>query len=125
MIEFSVYGNPVPQGSMRVINGHIIHNKGSELAAWRSAIALSAKKAGAKPERNPVAINLVFVQLRPKTVKRAEPSVAPDLDKLIRAVLDALTAIAYVDDGQVTEIYARKIYGDTNGLKAQIKYKPM
>jgi len=125
VIEFSVYGSPVPQGSMKVINGHIIHNKGSELAAWRSAIALSAKKAGARPERNPVAINLVFVQLRPKTVKRAEPSVAPDLDKLIRAVLDALTAIAYVDDGQVTEIYARKIYGDTNGLKAQLKYKPM
>ena len=125
MIEFTVYGTPVPQGSMRVMNGHVIHNKGSELAAWRSAIALSAKKVGARPEKNPVAIDLVFVQLKPKTVKRNEPSVAPDLDKLIRGVLDALTAIAYVDDGQVTEIYARKVYGDTTGLRVQLKYKPM
>jgi Holliday junction resolvase RusA-like endonuclease len=110
---------------MRVMNGHVIHNKGSELAAWRSAIALSAKKVGARPEKNPVAIDLIFVQLKPKTVKRNEPSVAPDLDKLIRAVLDALTAIAYVDDGQVTEIYARKVYGETTGLKVQLKYKPL
>jgi Holliday junction resolvase RusA-like endonuclease len=38
-------------------------------------------------------------------------STAPDLDKLIRAVLDSMTAIAYLDDGQVTEINAVKVYG--------------
>jgi len=123
MIDFTVLGTPISQGSMKVINGHIIHNKGKELTAWRSAIALSAKRAGARPERNPVAINLIFMQLRPKTVKRPEPSVPPDLDKLIRAVLDALTSVAYVDDGQVTEIYSRKVYGVIAGLKVQIKYK--
>jgi Holliday junction resolvase RusA-like endonuclease len=48
---------------------------------------------------------------KPKTVKRLHPTVAPDLDKLIRAVLDSMTAIAYLDDGQVTEINATKIYG--------------
>jgi hypothetical protein len=30
---------------MKVINGHVIHAKGSELAAWRSAIALRAREA--------------------------------------------------------------------------------
>jgi Holliday junction resolvase RusA-like endonuclease len=48
---------------------------------------------------------------KPKTVKRLHPTVPPDLDKLIRAVLDAMTAIAYLDDGQVTEINAVKVYG--------------
>ena len=109
MIEFRVEGQPVPQGSMKVINGHVIHSQGSALAAWRSAIGLSARKAGALPTRDAITIAMTFTMLKPRTVKREHPTVPPDLDKLIRAVLDGLTAIAYVDDSQVVEIYAKKI----------------
>ena len=100
---------------MKVINGRIIHAKGSALAAWRSGIALAAKQAGARPHPDAVEIDVTFYMARPRTVKRTEPCVAPDLDKLIRAVLDGLTAIAYIDDGQVTRITARKVYGETPG----------
>ena len=34
----------------------------------------------------------------------------PDIDKLVRLVLDALTGIAYVDDSQVVLLYAEKSY---------------
>ena len=111
MISFRVDGIPVPQGSMRVFNGHVVHNKGAELAVWRSAIAIEARRAGCTPEQGAVKLDLLFVMPKPKTVKRTHPTVAPDLDKLIRAALDAMTAIAYVDDGQVTEITAQKVYG--------------
>lgn len=123
MIKFSVDGQPIPQGSMKVINGHVIHSQGSALAAWRASIALAARKAGAFPEKGAMTIAITFVMPKPRTVKREEPSVAPDLDKLIRAVLDALTAIAYVDDGQVTEIYAKKVYGLLPGVRIQIAEK--
>jgi crossover junction endodeoxyribonuclease RusA len=116
VINFFVDGLPVPQGSMKVINGRVIHNKGSELAAWRSAVALTARQNGARPSPDPMRIEMRFIMPRPKTVKRPEPSVAPDLDKLIRAVLDGLTAIAYIDDGQVTEIVAQKAYGERIGV---------
>lgn len=108
---------------MKVINGYVIHSQGSALAAWRSAIALSAKSAGAKPHNEPVEIELVFYMVRPRTVTRSEPSVAPDLDKLIRAVLDALTAIAYRDDGQVTRITAAKEYGERPGVSVKVGAK--
>lgn len=111
MILFRVDGVPVPQGSMRVFNGHVVHNKGAELAVWRSAIAIEARRAGCTPEPGAVKLDLLFVMPKPRTVKRTQPTVAPDLDKLIRAALDAMTAIAYVDDGQVTEIIAQKVYG--------------
>lgn len=120
MIDFFVDGLPVPQGSMKVIHGRIIHNKGSELAAWRSAIALTARKHGARPCPDPIVIRMKFFMPKPRTVKRSEPSVAPDLDKLIRAVLDGLTAIAYVDDGQVTEIVAQKAYGERIGVEISV-----
>lgn len=120
MIEFRVVGQPIPQGSMKVINGHIIHSQGSALAAWRSSVALAAKKAGASPSDRPISMTLIFIMKKPKTVTREYPTVAPDLDKLVRGVLDALTAIAYKDDSQVIDIRALKIYGETPGLEARL-----
>ena len=120
MISFSVTGQPVPQGSIKVINGHVIHTRGSALAAWRSAVALEARKAGAFPTRAPINLNMTFVLVKPRTVKRNSPTVPPDLDKLIRGVLDALTAIAYTDDSQVIEITAKKIYGELPGVTIDI-----
>ena len=123
MIEFRVNGLPVPQGSMKVINGRVLHSQGSALAVWRSTIAWEATLAGCKPEEGAMKVMLIFIMPKPKTVKRPEPSVAPDLDKLTRAALDALTSVAYVDDGQVTEIHAVKIYGNTPGVEVRLQKK--
>jgi crossover junction endodeoxyribonuclease RusA len=123
VIEFRVNGLPVPQGSMKVINGHIIHSQGSVLAVWRSTVALAAKTAGARPIEGAIVIECNFFMPRPKTVKRPFPSVAPDLDKLIRGVLDALTAVAYVDDGQVCEIVSSKNYSEDPGVQIKISQK--
>jgi len=112
VISFEVEGNPVTQGSMKVINGRVLHSRGEALILWRTMIAFAARKAGAFPVPNPVEMTIEFRLPRPKTVKRELPYVAPDLDKLIRAVLDALTGIAYVDDGQVVSINSSKVYGE-------------
>ena len=116
MISFFVYGRPIPQGSKNVINGHILHTQGSALAVWRSSIALGARHAGALPRDGAISIEMAFVMPKPRTVTRSHPTVAPDLDKLVRAVLDGLTAIAYRDDAQVTYIHARKEYGERTGV---------
>ena len=120
MTAFSCEGTPVPQGSMKVINGHILHSQGSALAVWRSTIALAARFAGAKPLEGAIAIDITFRVRRPRTVKREFPSVAPDLDKYIRAALDSLTGIAYLDDSQVVDIKSRKVYSDTPGADISI-----
>jgi len=121
VIEFRVNGLPVPQGSMKVINGKVLHSQGSALAVWRSTIGWEATLAGCKPEEGAMKLTLLFVMPRPKTIKRPSPSVAPDLDKLTRAAMDALTAVAYKDDGQVIEIHAMKIYGGMPGLEVRIE----
>ena len=121
MITFRADGVPVPQGSMKVINGHVIHSQGSALAVWRSTVGLSARLAGSKPVSSPVAIEIDFYLPRPKTVKRIYPTVPPDLDKLIRAVLDALTGIVYLDDSQVVEIKATKAYSPNPGADIRLR----
>ena len=120
MISFSCDGTPVPQGSMKIINGHILHSQGSALAVWRSTIALSARFAGAKPVDGAIGIDITFRVKRPKTVKREYPTVAPDLDKYIRGVLDSLTGIGYIDDSQVIDINAKKVYSDTPGADIKL-----
>lgn len=123
MIEFRATGTPVPQGSMKVINGHVLHSKGAALAVWRSGIAWAAVQAGAKVSNEPIAITMVFVMPRPKSVKRVLPTVAPDLDKLVRGVLDALTGVCYTDDAQVVSINAHKVYGSSAGVEIRLEKK--
>ena len=121
MIKFSVEGTPIQQGSMRHIgHGRMIHNKAVELAAWRADIALTAKLAGCKPILDPIAITMRFRVKRPKSVKRAYPTVAPDLDKYVRGVNDGLTGVAFADDSQVIKIIASKEYSDNPGVDIEI-----
>jgi crossover junction endodeoxyribonuclease RusA len=113
MNSFFVEGKPVPQGSLKFIHGRPIHERAADLAIWRANIAREARHAGVvKQMDGSVWLRLVFFMRSPKTVKREEPYVKPDLDKLIRAVLDGLTGVAYDDDCQVTQIEAEKHYCD-------------
>jgi Holliday junction resolvase RusA-like endonuclease len=121
LIKFGVEGTPIPQGSMRHIgNGRMIHSRATELATWRALIANAAKSAGCKPIDSPIIISMRFRLKRPKTVKRDLPTVPPDLDKLVRGVLDGLTDTAYADDSQVIDIRASKVYSDAPGVDIEI-----
>ena len=120
---FSVAGMPVPQGSLKMMNGNIVHVKDKQLRAWRTDIAKTAKSCGVQIAEKEVGvvIDLMFCLPKPKTVRRPIPSTRPDLDKLVRAVLDSLTGVAYIDDGQVVEVTASKIYSTYTGVKIGIE----
>lgn len=131
-VVFRVSGRPVPQGSMvatynrRMGVAHVHHVQGQALAQWRASIREGALRAGAKIEVGPVLFSVRFGMQRPKShmtlrggkfvVKMDHyydlPAVQPDLDKLLRAAMDALTGVCYADDGQVTGIYAEKVYSE-------------
>lgn len=116
MDKFFVKGKPVPQGSMKFIRpGVMIHSRAADLAVWRADIARNAELFGFKPVSTGVKVEIDFIFNRPKSAQRPFPTVAPDLDKLIRAVLDGLTGVAYEDDSQVILIQATKTYGQNVG----------
>lgn len=120
--SFFVKGRPVPQGSLKFIQGRPIHVRASDLAVWRSDISRMAEARGYRPVDGAVKVTTDFVFRRPKsTPNRIYPHVKPDLDKLIRAVLDALTGVAYVDDSQVILIQATKTYGEVEGVWVTIE----
>lgn len=140
-IEFTVIGLPEPKGSTRsfafhakdkytgqpmYVNGKPVLRAATtsdnpKLKDWQHAVASGAHRAleqVPEPERallvGPVAIDVVFELPRPKSApkSRTAHTTRPDLDKLLRAVKDALTNVLWRDDGQVTEIRARKRYAE-------------
>lgn len=118
-IQFDVAGLPVPQGSKKLVNrntayAHIIDNNDKVLTPWRALVAHEANLAtalggGMFDKKTPIRLVLTFVLPRPASApKRRFPITRPDLDKMVRAVKDSLTKVAYWDDSQVVELHAVK-----------------
>lgn len=116
-LRIVVPGQPRPQGSHRVLVGpdgrlRVLESAGRALAEWRSAVAWAARMASrGRPIEGPVSVEATFLVPRPRRPAGALPSRRPDLDKLLRALLDGLVAgRAISDDSQVTDVSCRKRY---------------
>ena len=119
-LEVTVEGSPVPQGSFRHVgNGRII-SANPKLNSWRQTIADQASsQTPVRLIEGSCRVELVFTLPRPKSVpikRRTRPTTKPDLDKLVRATLDAISLERYVqiltDDSIVTDLHAAKRYAD-------------
>ena len=128
-LRFRVFGIPVPQGSTRafVVKGRppIITTASKGLGAWRNAIAASVE-GRTIPNGGAFGVTLEFVLPRPKTLpkKVSHHIKRPDVDKLCRAALDALTHIVWNDDSQVVYISVTKTYATPDrppGLFGEIR----
>lgn len=125
MIEFHVPGDPAPQGSKNAYQrgGRIVLVEAStRVKPWRAAVTLMAQEAATGTLTGPVAVTLHFALTRPKSSKRHQPTTKPDLDKLVRAVLDGITDSGiWKDDSQVCQLTAAKTYGPTPGVQVRIE----
>ena len=92
------------------------HSNANGIKQFRTEVSTAATKAVLEqqvttPLQGALSLSCIFILARPKTVKRLLPFVKPDLDKLIRALCDALTQSGvWVDDAQVTQVKASKVY---------------
>lgn len=118
-VSFWVPGVPQPQGSKRAFrnphSGSInIVESSKKVAPWRTDVKEFARKAMTDRPLfiGAVSITVAFVMYRPTSTPKTKPTPAaikkPDLDKLQRAILDALKGTVYSDDSQVVTIHADK-----------------
>lgn len=119
-VEFTVYGQPATKGSTRswvhpTTKKVITKGDAKGLSAWTAAVRQEAKQHAQAFTDGPVVITLAFHLTRPKSVsvrQRPYPTAKPDLDKLVRACKDAMTAVLWKDDAQVIDIHTSKRYTD-------------
>lgn len=127
MIVLDVVGRPTPQGSKQIFHGRLVEAQSVNLKKWRAAIEEACQPyASENIHLGPIRLEVDFYMERPKSVRqkdRALPIVAPDLDKLVRAVGDGVGQSGFIwgDDSQIVEIVARKFYADDRPTGAVIK----
>lgn len=134
-VSFTVYGLPAPQGSKRALvhrstgRAVVIESAGQRVKDWRGDVKdaaagamlgqMAAGLAGTGPLvtsptlLGPLLLSVAFTMPKPKSApktRRTWPDRRPDLDKLVRAVMDALTGIVFADDAQVIRLQAAKSY---------------
>jgi crossover junction endodeoxyribonuclease RusA len=128
-LKFTVPGKPAPQESKRHVGHGIMVESSHELGLWRERVALAAHHAldGATPFVDAVSVGLEFVLPRPKSTpkRRTPPAIKrPDLDKVTRSVLDAITGVVLLDDAQVVDLHASKRLagiGETPGVTITVE----
>jgi Holliday junction resolvase RusA-like endonuclease len=128
-LYFTAFGDPAPQGSKNVYNGRLVEAS-KKLKPWRAAVADAVFRTFVATGDDsqftePVIVYATFYLPKPKTVKRLLPSVPPDLDKLQRALGDALSVDAGVlaDDSLIVQWVSTKLYSDAqnSGVRVAIK----
>lgn len=121
-ITFDAIGmDPATQGSKMAMPNLVMLEANKRLKPWRLLISDAALSSGFPLTTYPVSVSITFRFLRPKSHynKSGLSPKAPalltskkkgDIDKLSRAVLDALTGTLLHDDSQVVQLAAHKRY---------------
>lgn len=119
-----VPGNPAPQGSKspkgRTKTGRVILVESStRVKPWRETIATIARQRGGMMPVGPILAELDFVMPRPKQTAKTKPTPPAikrngDLDKLVRAVFDAITGVWVEDDAHIVSLRATKRIAELN-----------
>jgi len=129
LIEFTVFGVPQPQGSTKAFipkgwKRAIITSDNKKIKPWRQEIAgvAIAKMAGLSVCESAVSVDATFYFDRPKsTPKRVTEKITkPDVDKLGRGLLDALSGIVFKDDSQVVRCKLSKEFGTPSRMEVKV-----
>lgn len=92
-----------------------------------------AKIAGAEITDRPVLLSVDARYAIPRSARRkklpdklhsGDPYTSrPDLDNIIKAILDGLNGVAYVDDAQVYAIYSKKTYAESSSVTVSVEWE--
>ena len=143
-ISFFVPGIPVSQGSKRAFvirdksgrHRPVLTESAKGLPQWRATVALAGRQALMKGNegatvgwwaKKALLVRLAFSLPRPASLpKKVQDAVKrPDVDKLTRAVLDALTGILWADDAQITRLEAAKVYAHEGQAGVSVVVTPV
>lgn len=128
MSEFVIEGRCPTKGSVKSFvhpkTGRVVSMADNKrLKQWTIDARWQARAAKVsmvyKPHPVTVSVRVEFV--KPKTAKQVAPTVRPDADKLLRAILDMLTGVGYADDSQVVYASIIKAYGPSDRVLVRIE----
>mgnify|MGYP005913919827 CR=1 FL=1 len=132
VVSFNVFGLPKGKARPRVTKtGHAYTPAAT--VAWENTIRLQAIHAmrGIDMLDGNLIVRMTFFFQPPKSYAKKRRELLmnegspmphkPDIDNLVKSVLDACNGITYRDDAAVVEVYAKKRYGTEDGVMVAIE----
>lgn len=125
MITFSVPGIPVPKGRPRfsISNGFVRAHTPAITVNYETLVRLSAQRAmlGRPPLSGPVRLSIQIVLPVPTSWSKEKqrkalagevmPTKKPDMDNVVKALLDGMNSVVFRDDSNVVDLNVSKRYG--------------
>jgi len=99
-------------------SGHVYTPKPT--TDFESYIRKCAQMMFDEPYLKAVEVRVIFNFKKAKTCKLVKCTKRPDLDNLLKGVLDALNGVAFKDDSQVTRIVSEKNFSETDNIEITI-----
>jgi len=120
-IDFEIPGKPVPKGRPRFAgragcSGAPVVYTPKTTAEYERKVRRAAEEQMTlhryDPTEDALALEVIFYMRRPKSVppSRRFPSVKPDIDNLLKAVVDGMNGVVYADDKLVVDVHVAKRY---------------
>lgn len=134
-VYFSVDEPPVGKQRPKFsrVGGFVRAYTPAKTVGYENKVRDAAKTAmgSSKPLETPISayihVRLPVPKSYPKSRREAcltgfeAPTKKPDLDNIVKSVTDALNGICYVDDCQIVNIHATKVYATVAGIDVMIK----
>ena len=134
-IMFTIYGEPVPKGRPRfsTMGKFPVAYTPEKTKNYESEVAMMAKAAMGSSEPLEGALEafiyVTFAVPASYSKKRTEACLSgqekhtkkPDLDNVIKSVIDGMDKIVFENDSQFTSIHATKVYGEVAKVEVLVK----
>lgn len=136
-VLFAVEGTPRPKGSFKAVKGRFVIPGSKHQKGWENAVKTAAFLVMNEQEpfdKKPLRVDVVFAFKRPRSDYNSfglkegasiAPTKKPDIDKVLRALNDAMSNIVYGDDAWIACTNARKVWaepGTPEGVCVRVMY---
>lgn len=133
-VEFTVPGPPVAKGRPRFSRhgGHVRTHTPEKTERYENLVKMAASAAmrSAEPYAGPIRlvvhigmpIPTSWSQKRQRSAAAGEIGATkkPDADNVVKTLKDGMNGIAYVDDGQVVDLWVAKRYAVVPGVRVEV-----
>lgn len=135
MVNFTVYGPPQGKARprFRKIGNFVQTYTPAKTKSYEDEIKMFAKAAmgATEPLETPVEVFLYIRNTVPASYskKRTEACLTntekhikkPDLDNVIKSVIDGMDKIVFLNDSQITSIHSTKVYGEVGKVEVLVR----
>lgn len=130
LLEFFIPGIPIAKGRPRFVRATgRTYTPEATMAGERNIAYFAAAAMRGRPLfSDPLELHIVATYLPPKSRTRAQRALPwapfrgarPDVDNILKALLDACNGVVWVDDAIVASVRVAKVYGEQPGINVTL-----